>query len=311
MNAQIIDWNDLQLVMAVCREGTLSGAARKLGFNHSTVFRRINLIEEKLGVRLFERLPRGYSMTKSGEAALGTVGEMESLADGLIRKITGQDLQLSGDIRVAVPDALLLDVLMPHISNFADKYPEIRLEIIADNSYADLTRREADIAVRVTTKPAENLFGRKLCTLATRVYYHKKFEGLHGTPPMETLPWLMPEDSMHRLSTNRWLAKAYPGAVVNFKSNSLLCLLEAAKQGLGAAPLPCFMGDKEPTLMRTAEVINALGSEIWLLTHIDLKTTARIRAFMDHISRSIGPDQPRLEGTNQTDSPAANQPYQP
>ena len=159
MNAQLLEWNDLQLVLAICREGTLSGAARVLNVNHSTVFRRIGSIEKKIGVRLFERLATGYVMTEAGDVMLEAGENVENEILGLSRKLLGRDLYLKGNLRVAVPDALLMKVLMPHLESFSQSYPEIQLELFISNNYQDLTKREADVAVRVTKSPPETAVG--------------------------------------------------------------------------------------------------------------------------------------------------------
>lgn len=281
MKTQDIDWNDLQLVRAVCIEGTLSAAARRLGVNHSTVFRRIKAIEKTLGVRLFERMPRGYAMTEAGEAFFATGGKVEDLVSALARQVAGHDLKLQGNLRVAVPDGLLLDILMPAVPDFTQAYPLVRLELIASNDYADLSRREADIAVRATRTPAENLFGRKLCNMAIAFYGHRdRINNWQKCAP-EALNWLMPDESLRQLPVAAWLAKHQPNANITLNSNTLLCLKKAAKAELGIAPLPCFMGDQDPELARFIEPCADLSSEVWLLTHADLRRTARVRAFMD------------------------------
>jgi len=296
MNAQKIDWNDLQLVTAVCVEGTLSGAARRLGVNHSTVFRRIKFIEEALGVRLFDRLPRGYAMTEAGEAFFAAGDKVENLVNSLALQVAGQDLRLHGDLRVAVPDGLMLEILMPAIPEFTRTHPSVKLELVVSSDYADLSRREADIAVRATRAPAEALFGRKLCNMAIAFYGQRDSVEDWKTQPPETLSWLMPDETLGQLLVGSWLAKNRAGATINFTSNTLLCLKGAAKSGLGVAPLPCFMGDHDPELARLIEPCEDLGSEIWLLTHAELKHTARVRAFMDFASGVFEGKAALLEG---------------
>jgi len=296
MKAQNLNWNDLQLVAAVCDEGTLSGAARKLGVNHSTVFRRIKALEKSLNVRLFERLPRGYVMTEAGEAFFVASDKIGTLVNDLARNVTGQDLKLHGTLRVAVPDAILLEILVPNIHKFVDIYPDIQLELISANSYANLTRREADVAIRATRRPADTLFGRKLCNLATAFYVHKDKLAACENLPNTAQSWLMPDESLGQLPASQWIAKNCPDANFTLASNMLLCLKEAAKAGLGIAPLPCFMGDAEPTLVRFIEPNKALQSEVWLLTHQDLKYTARVRVFMDFLIALMSTHKNLLEG---------------
>lgn len=297
MNAQTPGWDDLRMVLAVCREGTLSGAARLLGVNHSTVFRRVNALEEKLGVRLFERLPDGYAMTEAGESVRVAAERIEHEVLGLSRQLVGGDLNLQGTLRVTAPDALALKLLTPLLRRFALRYPDIRVELALANDYLNLTRREADVAVRATNTPPESAIGRRLCALATTIYAAPACLAADAKALRpERLDWLMPDDELILLPASKWLKKNYPGARVRYRSNSLLALFEAAKCGLGAAPLPCFLADPETDLRRLMAPPQALHSELWLLSHPDLRRTARVRVLMDFLAEAIEAQRDLIEG---------------
>lgn len=296
MNAQALEWNDLHLVLAVCREGTLSGAARVLGVNHSTVFRRIAAIEKKLGVRLFDRLATGYAMTEAGEAVLASADRIENEVLALSRTLIGRDLQLSGVLRVAVPDALLTTLLMRHLGEFTQRYPQIQLELMISNNYLNLTRREADVAVRVTASPPEAVVGRRLCGVATTVYGCADYLEKKANGVIEEYAWLMPDEELAHLPVTTWLGRQYPGAPIALRCNTLLGLHEAAVEGLGIAALPCFLADPNERLVRIIDPPAALASELWVLTHPDIKRTARVRALMDFLSGVLDKDRDLLEG---------------
>ncbi|HHJ15716.1 MAG TPA: LysR family transcriptional regulator [Gammaproteobacteria bacterium] len=297
MNAQSIAWDDFRTVLAVCREGTLSGAARLLEVNHSTVFRRINALEEKLGVRLFERLPEGYAMTEAGESVREAGERIEDEVLGLSRKLVGRDLGLHGTLRVTAPDAFAIKLLTPLLVQFSHQYPGIQLELSMANHYLDLTRREADVAIRATMTPPESAIGRRLCALVTTVYGASPYlEAKQADQALEQYAWLMPDDDLAQLPFARWLNKHFSVASVVYRSNSLLGLFEAAKRGMGIAPLPCFLGDPESGLQRLIEPPEALASELWLLSHPDLRRTARVRALMDFLSEAIDAERALLEG---------------
>jgi len=297
MNAQDIAWDDFRTVLAVCREGTLSGAARVLGVNHSTVFRRVNALEEKLGVRLFERLPEGYAMTDAGESIREAGERIENEVFGLSRKLAGRDLALHGTLRVTAPDAFAIKLLMPLLAQFSRQYPDIRLELSLDNNYLDLARREADVAIRATRTPPDAAIGRRLCTLVTSVYGASIYLEKEGaSQAMEQHPWLMPDDGLALLPFAGWLRKCFPSARVVFRSNSLPGLFEAVKRGMGIAPLPCFLGDPESGLCRLVDPPGELASELWLLMHPDLRHTARVRVFMDFLAESIASERGLIEG---------------
>ncbi|WP_370978756.1 LysR family transcriptional regulator [Agaribacterium sp. ZY112] len=296
MNAQPMEWNDLQFVLAVCREGTLSGAARTLGVNHSTVFRRISAIENKLGVRLFERLASGYVMTDVGEAMLMSGERIENEVLGLSRKIIGRDLQLSGALRVAVPDALLVKVIMPHLAVFSQLYPKIQLELIISNNFLNLTRREADIAIRATQTPPETVVGRRICTMASTIYGSIEYLTHQIDNSVEAHTWLMPDESLEQLPITKWLSRKYPKAVIGLRCNTLLGLYEAATQNIGITALPCFLGDSDNRLKRIFPPVEELSTELWLLTHPDLRRTARVRVLMDFIEEVLGKEKRLVQG---------------
>ena len=293
MNAQQLDWNDLRYVLAVCHEGSLSGAARALNVNHSTVFRRINAIEEMLGVRLFERLSNGYAMTEAGEAALRVGDRIENEVLGLSHKLIGKDLRLSGVLRVTAPDALAIKILMPHISEFSKQYPDIQLEFSVASNFFNLSQREADIAIRATSSPPDTLIGHRVCGLATGIYGTSEYLNEASS---EHLPWLMPDDELAHLPVTRWQKKHYPEDSVVFRSNSFLALFEAARQGQGIAPLPCFLADPEHKLDRIIAPLEELDTELWLLTHPDLRRTARVRAFTEFLLLLLKKQRNLFEG---------------
>lgn len=296
MNAQELEWNDLYIVLAVCRHGTLSGAARELGINHSTVFRRINGIEDKIGVRLFERLPTGYVMTEAGEAMQVTAKRLESEIFSLSRKLLGGDLRLSGTLRVTAPDALAVQILMPHFASFCSSYPQIQFELTIENSFLDLSQRETDVAIRSTTSPPDITIGHRLCSLGATIYSSTSYLDKHHELNLETYNWLMPSKDQAWFFANQWLAQNYPNTTVGFRSNTLLALFAAAKQGLGIAPLPFFLGDPETDLQRIIEPPKEFNSELWLLIHPDLKHTARVRAFVEFMSEAILQEKACIEG---------------
>jgi len=296
MNAQELEWNDLHVVLALCRSGTLSGAARDLGVNHSTVFRRIVAIEKKIDVRLFERLATGYVMTEAGELMFASAERVETEVFGLSRKLIGGDLRLSGHLQVTAPDALTMEVLMPHIVRFCKTYPGIELDLTVENGFLDLSQREVDVAIRSTNKPPDMAVGRCLCKLGATIYGSKRYIDEQGDKSIEQYAWLMPRKGLDWFSVNQWLERRYTDAHVTFRSNTMLGLFEAVKLGLGVAPLPFFMADSEADLKRIIEPPKEFESELWMLTHPDLRRTARVAAFVDFMTEAIAHARNIIEG---------------
>lgn len=279
-----IDLEDLRLVQAIAEAGTLAGAARRLGVDHSTAFRRLGTLEERLGVRLFQRARDGYTPTPAGEMAIATAGEL--LADlGLLEhRLAGEDLRPSGVVRVTTTDTLL-DFLAPGFAAFRAAHPEITLEIVAANAFFTLTRREADVAVRPARSAPDNLVGRRIAELAMAPYaaasYLDRRSDARGLIEHD---WIGPDESLAHLGSAKWIEREIPSERVVLKGNSLLALLAAARAGVGVAPIPCYLGDTDPGLARVGSPIPEMSSALWLLTHPDLRRVARIRVLLDFLA---------------------------
>ena len=164
------DWNDLRSFLAIARAGSLQGAARILGVNHSTVFRRLNALEARLKVRLFDRSARGYGLTGAGEHMLASAERVEDEILGLERRLLGGDVRLAGTLRVTTTDTLAHGLLGPHLRAFQAAYPAIELELVTGNAFFDLSKREADVALRPSRHPGDAMVGRRLGEIAVALY---------------------------------------------------------------------------------------------------------------------------------------------
>lgn len=294
MNAQVDNWDDLRLFLAVARSGTLSGAARALGVNHSTVFRRVGAFEEALGVRLFERMPTGYLLTPAGEEMHEGALRVEEEIAALSRKVTGQDLRLSGTVRVTTIDMLAFGLLPRHLASFRKEYPGIEIELVVGNATLNLSRREADVALRVGNEPPESLVGRRAGRLVFAVYGSNDYRVENPDPDLMQHDWIG-FDAEHAALVSRF-SSFLPEVKPALRANSVAAALAAAKAGIGLAPLPCGIADLEPDLVRIAPLPDDFTLDLWLLTHEDLRRTARIRAFLDFLADALAKEAPLLEG---------------
>ncbi|MGH8672405.1 MAG: LysR family transcriptional regulator [Burkholderiales bacterium] len=297
----MFNWDDLQFFIQVARTGSLSGAARALKVNHSTVYRRILDLERQLQARLFDRLQDGYSLTATGEKLLMAAGQVEEGVQAIERQVIGQDVRLSGAIRATTTDDLAIGFLQPLLLEFYKQYPGIQVELMVDNQLTNLSKREADIAIRPSADVPDTLVGRRLPGIAFAVYGAKKYLKLHRQPiAMATLDkhqWVAGDDSLAHLQASRWLREHVPNDNIVFRSNTLLAQFAAVKTGLGLGVLPCFLAIPDPDLARLLEVDEKVASEFWLLTHADLRYTARVRAFMEFMAEAIGKRKALLDGT--------------
>jgi DNA-binding transcriptional LysR family regulator len=283
---------DLRTLLAIAREGSLAGAARRLRVNHSTVFRRLGAIEARLGTRLFERQDGSYVTTAAGEDLLRTAERVEAEVEALERRLSGQDLRLTGSLRLTAPDDISEVLVMPLLAEFRHSYPDITVELVVDNRMLNLTRREADIAIRPTRQPPETLAGRRIAGLASAVY------AAAGTAADGAdQRWIAWEEGGGPLLVARWLADHVDRHAIGYRSNSMLNQASAARAGLGLAVLPCFLGDGDPRLQRISGPLPELETELWLLTHPDLQRTARIRALLDLLYEALRNRRAQFEGS--------------
>lgn len=277
------NWDDLKFVLAIANAGNVTKAAKGLGVTHSTVSRRLASLEERMATRLFERLPEGFVPTAAGEQAIETAKRVEAEVLTLDTRITAQDAELEGPLRITAAQLLFQVQLAEIMQQFAERHPRIELQMIAANEKLSLHRREADVAVRVTDNPGETLFGR-LATGQNRCYYmsrtfarrhHETMEGSHASVPLPcvTFKWWgqgVPKEIRAR----------YPSAVINLVADDMIALMAAVRAGIGVGRLPCFLGDPDPDLVRVPGLEPARYLDIWVLTHPELKNVSRIRAFL-------------------------------
>lgn len=294
-----MEWDDLRYLLAVGRHGTLSAAARQLKVNHSTVFRRIGQIEERLGVRLFERHRDGYTPTLAGEEAVALAERLEGDVDHLERRLAGRDTRPTGTVRVTTTDTLLMSILPPVFAAFRSAHPEIMLEVVVDNRFLSLSKRDADVAIRPSSTPPDTLVGRRISAIGTAIYGATAY--LENAPPLDDLDthaWVAPDDSLAELPSARWLRATLKQGQPAFRTNTLMGMLMAARAGLGLAALPCFLGDAAVELQRVLPPQSELATELWLLTHRDLRHVARVRAFLDCMDHELRRMRAAFEGAD-------------
>jgi DNA-binding transcriptional LysR family regulator len=298
------DWNVLRIVLAVARTGSLTRAARTLGIDHSTVFRRLNGLEERLGVRLFERLPGGaYQPTAAGQRMAAAAERMEDEALALERDIAGRDHRLAGRLRVTSSETLAHRLLTRQIAAFREVHPGIVVELAIDNRVLSLSRREADVALRPVRPKEGDLWGRKLADVAWAVYGSRAFSEANGTPAsaadLGRHPLIGWDASAAGIAAAAWLEGVAPAEAIIYRTTSLVNQLVATRAGMGLAVLPCYLGDPEVDLVRVLpDPVPALGAELWIVTHADLKHTARVRAFFDLVGDGLARQRALFAGSS-------------
>lgn len=292
MSEQHLPWDDLKTVLAIAQAGSLSGAARALGVSHATVFRRLGAIERRLGVQLFDRGRAGYTPTSAGEDVAVAAARIESEVVGIERRVAGRDRLPSGTLRVTTTDTLLNGLLSPILARFRHQYPEIALEITVSNVLLSLSRRQADVAVRPTQSPPENLVGRRVGSVIQAVYGARAAFADAGTRPPDpgTLDWIGPDETLWYRQLEAWMRERGLDARCRYRVDSLQGMQAGVRDGIGVAVLPCYLGDADERLIRLGEPLPELAHDLWLLTHPDLRRVERIRVFMEFVATAVRRD---------------------
>ncbi len=278
----MIDWNDLPYFLSVAKTGSLLGASKALSVNHSTVFRRINALEEKLGTRLFERLPEGYVLTEIGQIVLQHAEHAEDSVHTLERAVAGKDFELSGEIRVTAPITFSEHILVPCIAKFRRLHPRISVNIVVSSALYDLSRRDADVAIRSTNNPPDYLIGRKVAEVIWSVYASKAFIKKFGKPKdiqqMEEFSLVGADESLFRIDAYQWLMKNFSNKQFSCSASDVQTIIKLCIEGLGLAVLPTNYF--APNLVKLFEVEPRFQDNIWILTHPDLRHVTRIKEFV-------------------------------
>jgi molybdate transport repressor ModE-like protein len=287
-----LHWDDLRIFLAVARAGSISGAAQRLGIQHSTVSRRLRTLEERLGTSLIERRGSGYELTEAGEELQLSAGKIEVEILEFEGAQGGHDTGATGELRVTAINNMASTVLMPIFARFSEAYPNIELHVQVSNKFVKLAERDADIAIRLTNTPLDTLIGTRLTTVASAVYGGRDYCSRVKAGKAEE-KWLGIECCDFHVS---WTRDARPDNAHNFYVDDTLLTLAALKAGAGLAYLPCFMGDGEASLsrFRPPEAKHDLG--LWLVYHRDLRRTQRVRLFREHMQREICDVRALFEG---------------
>jgi len=295
--ASRLDWDDLRYVLAVARAGSLSGAARALSVMHSTMLRRIDAVEDKLQVRLFERLRNGYVVTEAGEALCRVAEQCEPLIAEAELRIAGGDTRLTGNLHVTTGVVVAQYLLPRPLARFCAMHPDIEVEVQGARERLDLSRREADIAIRMSAEVPDYLVGRRLGEIDFRVYaWHdapwlprarKKRNLLPIDALVNELPWICFQRGERDRVYDRWMHAMVPDSSVAARADHFPTALAMMRAGIGVALMPGFIAHEVNGLVPLSEPIGELRTPLWILTHPDLRNSARVRAFMQVVGDAM------------------------
>ncbi|MCV9940099.1 LysR family transcriptional regulator [Boseaceae bacterium BT-24-1] len=300
MSTSKLAWDDFRLIKAIADAGGLTGAAAALGVNHSTVFRRLGQIEEQVGHALFERRKTGYVATSAGEEMTTLASRIDDDVTAFGRRLAGRDLAPSGELRVTTTDTLYLHVLLPIFAVFRAAHPLIRLDVVMASQTLNLSRRDADVAIRASDSPGETLVGRRLGNLNWAVYARADAPATDTEIADPKLffrrDWVALGDPLGYVKAARYVRDHVPADRIALRSSAVLGLTEAVEQGMGIGPLPCFIADQRPGLVRLLPPDPDFSTGLWILTHPDIRHAPRVRAFMDFVGGELAKRKALLEG---------------
>jgi DNA-binding transcriptional LysR family regulator len=268
----------------VARSGTLSGAARALKVDHATVSRRLAALEAELDVGLVDHLPRSCRLTMIGQQVFDQAVAMDSAADGIARMARAAHRPLIGKVTLSAPPVLAAHLLAQHLAHFRSRYPDIRLSLVAQAQQVSLSRREADVALRLVRPEEAGSVARKLGTMAFGLYARRDYA--HRELP-ERWQFIAYDESFADLPQQRWLLGIAGARPIACELSDISGHLIAARAGAGVAGLPCFLGDADPDLVRIGEDNPLFCRDIWLVVHRDLRKTPSVRAVMDFVAALI------------------------
>jgi len=283
------NWDDIRYFLAVARCGNLSTAAKELGVNHSTVSRRIQSLEERYGVRLFERLPSGYEMNVAASSIYELALDLEAKNQQVYRHLFGQDSRLQGEINLTMPHDIFDYILSHDLAKFKQRQPDILLNLFVAKGMKNLAAREADVAIRLTAEPPEYLIGKKVANLQHGIYARADRD---LNAKISIITWSGESDFP------AWAKEHYPDARVAMRVDDLYSMYAAVKSGVGIARMPCYLPDviDDPCVERLPIKIPLSQWGVWVLSHVDLRNTAKVRCCREFLTEGLLQRKSLFEG---------------
>lgn len=293
-----LNWDDVRIFLTLARAGSLSTAARSLQVEHTTVARRIDQLEQALGMRLFDRLPRGWLLTSEGEQLSLRAGQMEEQALEFMREAAG-GAPLSGTVRLSVLPSLGQHFLLPRLCEMHQRWSSVTLELVVEARLVALSRREADLALRVGRPRDAGLAARLLGSMHYGLYGRAGYAA--GREPAHWR-FIGYDESLAHSAEQQWLDRYRGQRAYAFRANTLALQRDAARAGLGLAVLPHFMGRADPELTWLAAEPSPAPRELWLVVHPDVRRSPRVRLIADLVAEAV------LAGQDQLAPPGATEP---
>lgn len=279
---------DLEVTLAMSRSGTLALAGERLGVDASTVFRALQRIERGLGQRLFDRTRSGYVANELGVELAEHAECVEQALEAARSSVEAVPAQLTGTVRITTTDSILHGLVAPALRELGRANPQLNFELHAGNELVSLTRRDADIAVRVTKKPPQHLVGKRAGPVRVAIYTAKR-GGAVRLADVEAgrCDWIAPDDALPDHPSVTWRKRHFPKVLPRYRVNSILSVLELVALGMGVGILPLFLAEGRKDLVRLTEPLDEAETDLWLLTHVESRHLRRVGAVYTHLAQAL------------------------
>ncbi len=286
----MLNWNDLRYFLAVARTGSTLAASKQLKVSQSTISRRVTALEDMTGVKLFIRKPSGYILTPRGKSMLPAAESVEAAILSFSDSIAAEARRLAGTVRLTTVESAANAWIIPALGLLRARYPDLRVEIMTSDKNLDLSRGEADVAIRFGQKPTEEtLIVRHLLDMQESFYANEELVAKLGMPAnladLARYPLVMSVD--REGSVNRWVTEHLPDAETAHRANTLSSIIASVRSGIGASILPCMMGDDTHGLVRLVPPIVELTTPGWMVTTDDARRQPHIRAVIDFVVEQL------------------------
>ncbi|MBA2672974.1 LysR family transcriptional regulator [Ramlibacter sp.] len=281
---------DLQVLLALARGGTLAEAGARLNADASTVFRALQRIEKRAGQRLFERTRQGYLPSDAMIGIAGHAERIEAELEGARALLLRPGEEVSGRVRLTTVDTVLRGLVLPSLAALSRQHPQLQLELRASNEVMSLSKRDADLALRVLSgaaKPPEHVIGRRLGSIPLTVYAPRAWTAAQRRKPLDSLPWIAVDEALPEHPTVRWRRKQFPKLAPQHLVDGVTHVVDAIRCGLGVGVAPLFLRELEPQLVPLGAPLEGWDSGLWLLAHPESRHLRRIAVVYRHFAESI------------------------
>ncbi|MES2317504.1 MAG: LysR family transcriptional regulator [Pseudomonadota bacterium] len=276
---------DLEVVMALVRAGNLADAGERLSLDASTVFRTVQRIEKGLGQRLFERSRLGYLPSELALTLAGHAEQLETRLELARSAAQGEAEQVSGAVRISTTDTFLHGLLAPALRDLQLTHPLLTYDLHASNELANLTRHDADIALRATKKPPQHLVGKRIGMVRVALFGPRS--GGIDQAKADSAVWIAPDEALPEHPSVLYRRKHYPRVTPAYRVGSILTVAELVGKGLGIGILPLFLARGRKDVIQMSEVLDDAETELWLLTHRESRHLRRVSAVFGYLAQHL------------------------